>query len=632
MDYLNAFRNLKSNNKFNRKSPHKAVLLLSIIDMFESCAISDNEIRYDDTLRSTFLKVWNKVLPNEATFLPEAYLPFWFMQSEGFWHIVPVRGKEDIINLMRDTHVKPSESKLLDCVNYAELDEDLYFLMTLQSGRSSLKRALLETYTTLSPRSIDRMSASEDNFVDNYAIALNEYESFMGTSSKDNDSRVNEIYKDAEKKFYALNEDIQYVLCIEYYKFLKEHINERKLFKEICPSVFELHEKITENAFRPGDLIPSFSFTYENFLADLKIKLMGEDGSSDLIDSINSAIDCLHEQELNIIDYSYEKKGPVTLDKENGHSINVDSIENEMNEFIVNNVQKPIHKNNPIDFFVENTTNRCSIFNSKGERVYSTTGKLKIFNNKVYRFNYKNVCFTVKDIKLTVDGWDKGAKKLVAYSDSNLYPLLDRHNFIDQIEDFVEAEQMQFNKISVNGKWYSFTGKYLGVNSSTVKSIETENETKIITVPRLSANYVPKGKLKDFREVVESSYDYFWLLAIIDFMGEKHHSSSLRFDELGCMMIANAWTLLGANPSLRNKEKTLVNCIEFLIQESKGHMEKELNWESSKEEVYDAINEYPMAAAFEDAVDEILENSPYNILKVWIKENDERDFVMSSLE
>ncbi|MDE6695544.1 MAG: hypothetical protein K2K25_01555, partial [Muribaculaceae bacterium] len=61
-------------------------------------------------------------------------------------------------------------------------------------------------------------------------------------------------------------------------------------------------------------------------------------------------------------------------------------------------------------------------------------------------------------------------------------------------------------------------------------------------------------------------------------------------------------------------------------------MEKELNWESSKEVVYHAINEYPMAAAFEDAVDEMLQNSPYNILKVWIKENDERDFVMSSLE
>ena len=38
--------------------------------------------------------------------------------------------------------MKPSEAKLNDSVRCAELDEDLYFLMTLQSGRSSLKRGL----------------------------------------------------------------------------------------------------------------------------------------------------------------------------------------------------------------------------------------------------------------------------------------------------------------------------------------------------------------------------------------------------------------------------------------------------------------------------------------------------------
>ena len=46
--------------------------------------------------------------------------------------------------------MKPSEAKLNDSVRCAELDEDLYFLMTLQSGRSLLKRVLLETYTQLS--------------------------------------------------------------------------------------------------------------------------------------------------------------------------------------------------------------------------------------------------------------------------------------------------------------------------------------------------------------------------------------------------------------------------------------------------------------------------------------------------
>lgn len=632
MDYVEAFRNLKTNNKYSRKSPHKAVLLLTIINMYETGAISENLIRYDSMLKGTFFEIWKKVLPNEATFFPEAYMPFWCLQSEGFWHIVPIRGKEDILNLMRDTHVKPSESKLRDCVNYAELDEDLYFLMTLQSGRASLKRALLETYTTLSAKTIDRLSASVDNFVDNSEIAIKEYDNFLISSSKESVLRVNKTGKDTEERFSALNEDIQYILYIEYYKFLKEHGNERELFKEIFPSVFELHDKITINNVHQSDIIPSFSFTYENFLADLKIKLMSEEDSSNLIDSINRAIECLHDQESNKTDYSFEEDENITLDRVDRNDIQEYSYDNDENEPKEIIEQNPISKNNSIDFYVENTNTRCSIFNRFGERVYSTTGKFKIFNGKVYRFNYKEMCFTVKDLIRTADGWDKGSKKLVAYSNSDLYPLLDRYNFVDQIEDFVEAEQFQFNRISVDGKWYSFEGDYLWMNSSSIKSIETEYETKLDSAPRLSANFIPKGNLKDIGEVVESSYDYLWLLAIIEFMGDKQHSSSISFDELGCMMIAIAWKLLETNPSLKDKEQFLVNCIDFLIEESKEYMDKELNWSSSKDKVYESIKDYPMAGAFEDTFDEMLENAPYNILKGWFKENNKQDFVMSSIE
>ena len=71
---------------------------------------------------------------------PDAYLPFWYLQSNEFWHVVPKRGQEEILSLMRDVDVKPSETKLYDSVKYAELDDDLYFMMTIPSGRSSLKR------------------------------------------------------------------------------------------------------------------------------------------------------------------------------------------------------------------------------------------------------------------------------------------------------------------------------------------------------------------------------------------------------------------------------------------------------------------------------------------------------------
>lgn len=294
MDYIEAVKNLKTNNKWGRKSPYKAVLMLTVIELYEKNILMDNEIRYDETLKSTFLKMWNVVLPNEPLFHPDAYLPFWYLQSDNFWHIVPIRGKEDILSLMRDTNIKPSEAKLIDSVKYAELDEDLYFLMTLPSGRSSLKRALLETYTTLTNKQIERLAESQDNAIDYSVSALSEYEKIL--SKKEVEKSVVSTRTDDEliSQFQYLNEDVQFALNIVYFTFLKKHHNERGMFKELCPTVYDLFDKIVNNPIKLGEIAPSFAFVYENFLLDVKVALLSEDGSVELIDKIGEAIEILH--------------------------------------------------------------------------------------------------------------------------------------------------------------------------------------------------------------------------------------------------------------------------------------------------------------------------------------------------
>lgn len=293
MDYIEAFKNLKTNNKWGRKSPHKAVLMLTVIELFEKNILMDNEIRYDETLKSTFLNIWNLVLPNEPLFHPEAYLPFWYLQSDNFWHIVPIRGKEDILSLMRDTNIKPSEAKLTDSVKYAELDEDLYFLMTLPSGRSSLKRALLETYTTLSNKQIERLAESKDNAIDYSVTALSEYEKILSKNTIE--KRIESTGADDElvSQFQCLNEDVQLALNIVYFTFLKKHRNVREMFKEVCPTVYDLLDKIVNHPIKQGEIAPSFAFVYDNFLSDLKVSLLSEDGSIELVDKIGEAIKIL---------------------------------------------------------------------------------------------------------------------------------------------------------------------------------------------------------------------------------------------------------------------------------------------------------------------------------------------------
>lgn len=293
MDYIEAVKNLKTNNKWGRKSPHKAVLMLTVIELYEKNILMDNEIRYDETLKSTFLKIWNLVLPNEPLFHPEAYLPFWYLQSDNFWHIVPIRGKEDILSLMRDTNIKPSEAKLIDSVKYAELDEDLYFLMTLPSGRSSLKRALLETYSTLSNKQIERLAESQDNAIDNSVTALSEYEKILSKNTVEKKLESIRVDDGLINQFQCLNEDVQLTLNIVYFTFLKKHRNEREMFKEVCPTVYDLLDKIVNHPIKQGEIAPSFAFVYDNFLSDLKVALLSEDGSIELVDKIGEAIEIL---------------------------------------------------------------------------------------------------------------------------------------------------------------------------------------------------------------------------------------------------------------------------------------------------------------------------------------------------
>lgn len=116
----------------------------------------------------------------------------------------------------------------------------------------------------------------------------------------------------------------------------------------------------------------------------------------------------------------------------------------------------------PLNVTVKNSDQGGIVINKSGQVIYTDEAPLKVFNDKIYRFNMKSVCMTVKDIKRVDGEWVKGDKMLVAYSDSRLYPKLSSSNFIDDIEDFVEGDKREENKIKVKGVWYDYYGDVLG--------------------------------------------------------------------------------------------------------------------------------------------------------------------------
>ena len=116
----------------------------------------------------------------------------------------------------------------------------------------------------------------------------------------------------------------------------------------------------------------------------------------------------------------------------------------------------------PLNVTVKNTEQGGTVINKSGKVIYTDEAPLKIFNDKIYRFNMKSMCLTVKDVKRVDGEWVKGSKMLVAYTESALYSNLSSSNFIDDIEDFVEGDKREANKIKVKGVWYDYYGDKLG--------------------------------------------------------------------------------------------------------------------------------------------------------------------------
>lgn len=568
MDYVEVFRNLKTNNKYGRKSPHKAVMMLTVIELFEQNVLTNNEIYYDDSLKSMFKKVWNRVLFDEPLFHLDAYLPFWYLQNDSFWHIVPKRGKEDILSLMRDNNIKPSESKLNDSVRFAELDDDLYFLMTIPSGRSTLKRVLLETYTSLSEEQINKLSESSENSIDYSVSAFSAYEQILSQGKVK--TKIDDIDVEDELiiQFQNLNEDIQIELNIQYYSFLKTHRNERDLFKEICPTVYVLFDKIAKHPIKQGDISPSFAFTYDIFLSDLKIALMSEEGSMELIEKVAEAIDTLrgnNNSEVKNIDSgenlgsnysvpivqieegktkiqeettigemeiehvfgdSHEKiverilthsegtkeiiatenrKGkPWTKEEEEivkryfNQSIDTSTIASIIGrtevaikarlakmgliDFIYGQEERTSvvdeenkKKTNESDFSIVNSLTTCYIKNKYGENVFSTEGKLKYINGKLYRLKLKKECFTLKSMHFDGSIWTKGEKKIVAYPQSSLYRMMDTAiNYCEEVEDIFDSPVFENCKLKVKGIWFRYNGELVPAPQSQKENYEDD--------------------------------------------------------------------------------------------------------------------------------------------------------------
>ena len=257
--------------------------------------------------------------------------------------------------------------------------------------------------------------------------------------------------------------------------------------------------------------------------------------------------------------------------------------------------------------------------------MFSADGKLKRIGNKLYRLNMKEECFTIKAMKFDGGVWIRGDKKIVAYPSSALYNIMMREiKYEALVEDIIDAPAFFECRVKVSGKWYDNKGEVINEDQESKPSMALRPSYDSIST------FVPKGKLRSISEVAEESYDFLLPMAVVEFMQFTPQPTIITFDRLACMMIAVGWEILGDNEEVREKEHALCECIQFLMDESKEEMEDKLTWASTKKEVFNAIKDYPMAGVFEDTVDLLTEDAPYQVLKAWMKVDEKEEIERDS--
>lgn len=152
-EYIEAFRNMKRAKMGGYKAPHKPLLLLSIIELVRTGKCTSNKIILNENLISTFKDLWSKYVDSgnrsEGLFVADdLYLelsnkypfkctianPFYHMQHEPFWRLIP-----------SDVYVKKNNydlRSLKKCFLYAEMDEQLFRMMQDNTSRDKLKTIL----------------------------------------------------------------------------------------------------------------------------------------------------------------------------------------------------------------------------------------------------------------------------------------------------------------------------------------------------------------------------------------------------------------------------------------------------------------------------------------------------------
>ena len=140
------FQSLHTNVQKGSPAPHKAILLLSIIDLIEDGVISDARIFLSEELEAKFCKLWKYYLGKSLLFSPDIFKPYYHMDHEPFWELVPIDE-----NQSEKIEPRYNRSWIQSNYQYALIDEELFKLLKDERVRAQFRLSLIGKYLVGQP-------------------------------------------------------------------------------------------------------------------------------------------------------------------------------------------------------------------------------------------------------------------------------------------------------------------------------------------------------------------------------------------------------------------------------------------------------------------------------------------------
>ena len=120
-------------------SPHKYILLLSLIKFFENNPNHENRFYFTE-VEPVFLECFNLYYSDYADYRKMLEHPFYYLKNDGFWNLHIIDGKEEKFQAYEKLRL--TKNRLIETVEYAYLSEDQYQLFLDIEQRQLLKEAI----------------------------------------------------------------------------------------------------------------------------------------------------------------------------------------------------------------------------------------------------------------------------------------------------------------------------------------------------------------------------------------------------------------------------------------------------------------------------------------------------------